>query len=1034
MERELEELAVRAAGVFSAALGSQTEVGAEVRGAFHEWFDAVGPRHRIGLLTFHVISTGSIEIRAGHIRRYLAEAEDTASAAALLRELTDRYENHADLAPQTPEGSAAFGTFTADWRTISDALGNLGRNASPDTQPNPASPDRAERVATLTSMLVGAKLEQPPPALTQREPTPEPEDAPRNGHRPAQPLESGASLTPPGRGGVPRVDHPWNGHHPTQPPEPEASPTPPGNASTPPGREGAPRADHPWNGRRPAQPPEPEAAPTPPGNASTPPGQEDAPRADHPQNGHHPTRTPEPEAPPLTCLPAAPPFTPSAPASPDARPQKYAPSAPADAHATPPRGYDLPSLAPEEAARPDPFPTLSDLPSLAPEDAAHPDPFPTLSDPPSLAPEDAAHPDPTPTLPDPDPTLPSPHQDRPTPPTPTSPPRDHVDFSRGTFHAPVTGAVAGNVYFNHPAPTHPDPATWPTLADLTDAEALGHGVREARRLEDGPELPLYVVRDVETGRDWFGDGGLLVLTGRKLAGKTRTAWEALFELPPDTRVFAPSPGTDLRALPALLADRPGRHVLWLDDLDAHLRERHLDIKLLTELTRARVQIVGTMNDDVYDAYVNDTDSPAHRVLVRATKERLSTVWSDTELARARNSEDPRLTEALEWRGDTGVTRYLAVAPLLVDTWRRMRVARSRRDAREYPLLASVDLARCGVRGGMTRELLTRAQTAYGHTEAVDEALAWASERRYGVTGLLVPGDREGTWRPHGALVAAALREDSPIPARVWRAALADTSYDPEDRHTVHINARTHFTPRAERGDHDAMHMLGLLKEAEGDPSGAMYWFRKAADAGCHEVAERVGAYLLRGLRAEEALPYLRTATDRTPTPTAHRLLAEAHLTLAGQSLHRAADTGDRTAAADLGDLELRLGDASRAAQYHLRRDEEAPLARNLAAYHVLRGETETAQPYLERAAHDGDDRAVRILDDLRAAPQTLQDAESYFRGSTDPLDLAHLGVVLERSGRSTEALQTYDEAAAQGDAFARARAEALRRKRDTVDE
>ncbi|WP_143569295.1 tetratricopeptide repeat protein [Streptomyces acidiscabies] len=1021
MERELEELAVRAAVVFSAALGSETEVGAEVRGAFHKWFDAVSPHRRVGLVTFHVTSTGSVETCARHIRRYLAQAKDTASAAALLHDLTDRYESYADFTPQaslgtpsadlpheltdrhagltpqagpgTPEGSAAFGTLTVDWRTISDALRNPGRNTAPDAQPNPASPDRTDRVATLTSMLVGAKLEQPPPAA-QHEPPPEPKDTsqaapPRNGHSPAHTPEREASLTPPGQEDAPRAEHPRNGHHSAQAPEPDD----------------VPRADAPWNGRRTARTPEREASLTPPGNASASLGPGDAlradhprsgphsaqtpepgdtPRTDHPRNSHHPTQLPNPEAPPSTHLPATSPFSLPAPASPHTRPQEHAPSAPTDAHPTPPQQYD----------------------------------------PPSLAPEDAAHPDPTPTPSAPD-----------LPPASATPPRDHVDFSRGTFHGPVTGAVGGNVYFNHPTPTHPDPTTWPTLADLTDAEALGHGVREARRVEDGAELPLYVVRDVETGRDWFGGGGLLVLTGRKLAGKTRTAWEALFELPPDTRVFAPSPGTDLRALPALLADHPGRHVLWLDDLDAHLSERHLDIKLLTELTRARVQIVGTMNDDVYDAYVNDTDSPAHRVLVRATKERLSTAWSDTELARARNSEDPRLTEALEWRGDTGVTQYLAVAPLLADTWRRMLVARSRRDPREYLLLASVDLARCGVRGGLTRDLLARAQTAcYGHTAAVDEALAWASERRYGVTGLLVPGNRKDTWRPHGALVAAALREDRPIPVGIWREALADTSYDAEDRHTVHINARTHFTPRAAKGDLDAMHMLGLLKEAEGDPNGAMHWFRKAADAGCHEVAERVGAYLLSKNHPDQALPYLRQATDHAPTPTAHRLLAEAHLTLAEQALHKAAEANDRHAAGQLGDLELRLGDASRAAQYYLRKDQPTPLARNLAAYHVLRGEPETAQPYLERAAHDGDDRAVRILDDLRAGPQTLQDAESYFRGSTDPQDLAHLGVVLERSGRSTEALQTYDEAAAQGDAFAQARAEALRRERDTVDE
>ncbi|WP_416972468.1 tetratricopeptide repeat protein [Streptomyces sp. 4F14] len=642
---------------------------------------------------------------------------------------------------------------------------------------------------------------------------------------------------------------------------------------------------------------------------------------------------------------------------------------------------------------------------------------------PALSPLDDGHPTPAPEPPSDD----------------DPPPRDHVDFRGSTITAPVMGSVTGDVYINHlgPTPSHLDPSTWPTLADLSDADALDHGVREARRLEDGPELPLYAVRDVETGRDWFGDGGLLVITGRRFAGKTRTAWEALSELPPDTRVFAPSPGTDLRTLPALLAGRSGRHVLWLDDLDAHLRERDLDVKLLAELTKARVQVVGTMNDDVYDAHMDETDSMAHRLLARAKKARLSTVWSDTELERARDGEDPRLTEALEWRGDTGVTQYLAVAPLLADTWRRMLGARSLRGFRESLLPAAVGLAQCGVRGDIPEDLLTRALATYDpsprhNSGTVDEALAWASERRYGVTGFLVPGVREGTWRPHGSLVAAALRENAPVPFDVWRLVLKDTSYGPEDRHTVHINARTFFTPQAEKGTLDAMYLLGLLKEAEGDTQSAMYWFRKAADAGWYGVAERVGAHFLGEGHAEQALPYLRTATEKSPTPTAHRLLAEAHLALAEQALHRAAAV-DRQAAGQLGDLDLRLADASRAAQYYIRKDQPAPLARNLAAYHVLRGETETAQPYLERAAHDGDDRAVRILDDIRAEPQTLQDAESYFRGSTDPQDLAHLGVVLERSGRSTEALRTYDEAAAQGDPFARARAEALRRGRDTVD-
>ncbi len=48
-------------------------------------------------------------------------------------------------------------------------------------------------------------------------------------------------------------------------------------------------------------------------------------------------------------------------------------------------------------------------------------------------------------------------------------------------------------------------------------------------------------------------GGLVVVTGAPLSGKTRTLWAGLFtNLSGTTRVFAPPPGTDLRGLPALM--------------------------------------------------------------------------------------------------------------------------------------------------------------------------------------------------------------------------------------------------------------------------------------------------------------------------------------------------------------------------------------------------------------------------------------------------------------------------------------------------
>ncbi|MET8982000.1 hypothetical protein ABZX85_41040 [Streptomyces sp. NPDC004539] len=621
-------------------------------------------------------------------------------------------------------------------------------------------------------------------------------------------------------------------------------------------------------------------------------------------------------------------------------------------------------------------------------------------------------------------------------PPPTPPPNDtpthddHIDFRNGTFHGPVTGTNI--TYVQNPTSSpHPNPATWPALGD-TDPLALG--VRGALRLKEWPRLTEYVNRDVEASLEgWFEEDGLLVITGRQFAGKTRTAWETLFvELPPETRVYTPTPGTDLRTLPTLLANHPGRYVLWLDDLDAHLGRRDLDTPLLAELKRARVPVVGTMNDAAYEAHMDAADTPAHRVLAQARVERLSTAWSEPELRRAADSADPRLVEALEWRGDTGVTQYLALAPLLAETVRRASGARSGRRPHQGLLLAALDLVRCGLRAGVPLSLVTETYPLYAHAPLHEDAWERVFTPLHDITGLLLRGP-DDTCRPYGSLIADALREPlDPVPWSTWRHALAATAGDAQ--HAVRSTARAHFTPLAEAGEGHAMHMLGLIKEADGDQETALHWYRKAAYAGVHQVAEQVGRLLLARNAPDQALPYLLKATDLAPTPSAHRLLAEAHLALAEQSLRRAADTGDRSAAGQLGDLELRLGDASRVAQYHLREDQDVSVARSLAAYHVLRGETETARPYLERAIHDGDDRAVRILDDIRAEPQSPQDAESYFRGSADPLDLAHLGVVLERSGRSTQALAAYDEAAASGDSFARARAEALRRARDTVEE
>ncbi|WP_324793976.1 hypothetical protein SJX93_13765 [Streptomyces cyaneofuscatus] len=184
--------------------------------------------------------------------------------------------------------------------------------------------------------------------------------------------------------------------------------------------------------------------------------------------------------------------------------------------------------------------------------------------------------------------------------------------SDGTFHAPVVQAraVSGGVHTYYGQPHFsvlPPVSEWPRL-DTADPIALG--VRRTRRLPGESPLPPYIERDCdeELGdrvREAAGEGGggLVVVTGAPLSGKTRTVWAALAaNLPGTTRVFAPSPGTDLRGLPAVVRGRgEAGCVLWLDDLGGHLGEYGLTPALLAELVRLRVPVLATMDDEAYDA-------------------------------------------------------------------------------------------------------------------------------------------------------------------------------------------------------------------------------------------------------------------------------------------------------------------------------------------------------------------------------------------------------------------------------------------------
>ncbi|MCX4762674.1 sel1 repeat family protein [Streptomyces sp. NBC_01275] len=616
-------------------------------------------------------------------------------------------------------------------------------------------------------------------------------------------------------------------------------------------------------------------------------------------------------------------------------------------------------------------------------------------------------------------------------PAPGPTPGDHVDFRHGVYNGPVVGHQTNNTYASLPAGVLlTDPDRWPTVGE---ADLVNLGVRPTRRRSTDLGLPPYVPRDVdESLRGWVGRDGLRVITGGPFTGKSRTAWAAVLrDVDPQARVYAPTPGADLRGLPALLRDRDEAYVLWLDDLEDHLGEHGLTRGLLAELTGLGVPVVGTMSDKAYDAH-RFGGGPASRLLTLARSERVSSRWSEQELGRLADLHDPLLDEAREWCGDTGVTQYLGIGAELWERWFRAGLSNSRHPHGHLVVRAATDLARCGVTGDVPRQLLEEVCRCYEspgparqpERESFQEALDWAAERRHGVTGMLVPGavrrvgESEETWRPYGSLVVDAGRErPKAVPFSVWRCALEGTRYDTGVRLNVRATAHTVFSARAEDGDAEAMHMLSLLSENEGT---ALDWLRKAVDAGKAELAEQVGEQLLGRGAAEEALPYLRAAAARRPDGPATRLVGEAHQALAEQWLRWAASGGDPAAAHQLGDLLLGRGDLSEASRYYMGAEMQghAPIARSAAVYFLLRNEEEIAEVLLIRAAAAGDKRAARLLADSRAPRQTLDDAADYYQSDDGPLDATHLAVVLEKTGLLEEARKEYEKGHAQGDSYA----------------
>ncbi|MEU6139190.1 hypothetical protein ABZ848_02395 [Streptomyces sp. NPDC047081] len=464
---------------------------------------------------------------------------------------------------------------------------------------------------------------------------------------------------------------------------------------------------------------------------------------------------------------------------------------------------------------------------------------------------------------------------------------DHLDFGGGNFPGGVVGKQHNEVQNNYYG-TVPAPIEWRPVGEVTPRE---FGVAPTRHVHGLPDVPPYVPRDCDEELHALLDrGGLVLVLGESHTGKSYTAWNGARALS-DGRVSIPDSAEVLRRLPASLPADSGCHVVWLDELTDHLGKDGLEPRLLRRLTSAGVVLLGTMStDEYYRMRVRST--PASRLVAMASTVEVPRAWSDEELRRLRDTDDPRAHAAYMWSGGEGPAAYFAVGHLLFDEWRRPGTTHDHPHG-QLLVQAAVDLVRCGVRDAVPVGLLTEVEEFYPAgprtQESFENALAWATARLFRASGLLVEGEERGSYRAYGALVAEALAsgELPPVPDEVWWTLLGVHESWGIDRAAVLDAARNALRSRVESGDTGVMRRFAEYTDGEERKD----WYRRAADLGDGEAAFRLAKVLIAETEdgdEQAAVPYLEAAADRGNGDAAY-LLGRFHLSRAKHWMLRSAE-------------------------------------------------------------------------------------------------------------------------------------------------
>ncbi|MEU4242599.1 hypothetical protein [Actinoplanes sp. NPDC026619] len=412
-------------------------------------------------------------------------------------------------------------------------------------------------------------------------------------------------------------------------------------------------------------------------------------------------------------------------------------------------------------------------------------------------------------------------------------------------------------------------------------------------------------------------GNFVVMVGGSSTGKTRSLYEAIYELVPDWWLVQPAEATDLLGM----RNAPPRTtVFWLDELQQYLGGHP---PLTAECVRALVRhgnlVVGTLWPDQYAKWTagrDDVNQLMKSAVLISVPESLDRI--ERSAAEVIAEQDNRIRDALKTRDD-GMTQVLAGGPRLVMCWEQPANAYAK-----AMLTAAADAHRLGVQAPLSAELLTGAMFGYLRPQYrvpsaaywLSQALPHATRPVHGDVSPLYPVDdgRAGTLA--GYTIADYLaqhvrreRRSEPLPHESWQA-LVTQLRRPEDLRRLassatarlrYVYAEGALTRLAEEfGDSRAAVQLAdlLVRQDRLEHAVEVLRHRVTADPKDRVTVRKLADVQTLWQRVDEIRPPARSRDPGIPAAVAD-LLCDGGVR---DELRREADAGSAIAAERLVDL------------------------------------------------------------------------------------------------------------------------------------